>query len=62
MLCEALAPGGDGVVVAAQFLGDLEVGGPVVVGGSQDDPGAASQRLGCGSGAGQAEQVLALLL
>src|SRR5690242_5700413 len=36
---EAATPGADGVVVAAQLAGDLQVGGPVLVAGTQDDTG-----------------------
>jgi hypothetical protein len=59
---EAPAPQGDGVVLAAQFLGDLPVGGAAFVGGAEDDAGAADEGLGCGVGAGQALQLVALLV
>ena len=47
----AVAPGGDGVTIAAGFGGDLEVGGPVFGGGPEDQPAAERQGLGSRPGA-----------
>src|SRR5258708_677637 len=43
----ALSPGPDGVPIAEELRGDLEVGGMIVGGGPQDDPAAEGQGLGC---------------
>jgi hypothetical protein len=42
----ALAPGGDGVTIAVEFGGDLEVGRLVFGGGPEDQPAAERQGLG----------------
>jgi hypothetical protein len=49
MLEEALTPLADGVAIAPQFSGDLEVGRVVVSGGAQDDAAAESESLGGGT-------------
>jgi hypothetical protein len=43
-------------------VGDLKVGGVILVSGAKDDASAADQGLGRGVGAGQSKQVAALLL
>jgi hypothetical protein len=53
VLVEAAAPAGDGIGVAVQFLGDLEVGGLVRLGAAEDEARAEGQPLGGGRGAGQ---------
>src|SRR5947208_16929404 len=50
---EALAPQSDGVAVAAEFGGDALVGGPVGVGGPQDESAAEGPRQRGGASAGQ---------
>ena len=52
----AVSPLGDGVAVAGELRGDLEVGGTIVGGGPQDDPATEDQGLGRGAGADQGLQ------
>ena len=47
------------MAVAAQFGGDLLVGGLVVVGGAQDDAAAEDQSLGRGAGADEGLELVA---
>jgi hypothetical protein len=49
----AVSPLSDGVAVAVELRRELEVGGMVLRGGSQDDPAAEDQGLGRGAGADQ---------
>jgi hypothetical protein len=44
---EAVPPAGDGVGVAAEFLGDAEVGGLIGLGTAQDKAGPEGETLGC---------------
>lgn len=48
-----MAPSGDGVAIAAEFGGDLEVGRLVLGGGPEDQPAAERQRLGSRPGSNQ---------
>jgi len=56
----AVSPGGDGVAIAVELGGDLEVGGSVFVGGSKDQATAEGQGLGCGTGSNQPREFSAL--
>jgi hypothetical protein len=56
----APAPGGDGVAIAVELGGDLEVGGLVPGGGPEDQPAAERQGLGSGPGSNQALELGAL--
>jgi hypothetical protein len=53
---EAFAPLADGMAVAAEFVGDLEIGRLLGIGGAQDQPAAEDQGLGGGTGPQQAFQ------
>ena len=46
----AASPGRDGVAIAVEFRGDLEIGGPIVVGSAKDQTTAKGQGLGRGTG------------
>src|SRR5215471_1614642 len=50
---EALAPAAGGVAIAAEFGGNILIGGVVRGSGAQDDSAAESQGLGCRAGTGQ---------
>jgi hypothetical protein len=50
----AASPGRDGVAIAVEFRGDLEIGGPIVVSSSKDQATAEGQGLGRGTGPDQA--------
>src|SRR5579862_7003531 len=54
---EAPAPLGDGAGIAAQFGGDLVVGGLVGLGAAEDEAGAEGEGLGRGVSVGQAAEV-----
>jgi hypothetical protein len=56
----ALAPGGDGVTIAAEFGGDLEVGRSVFGGGPEDQPAAERQGLGSRPGSNESLELGAL--
>jgi hypothetical protein len=56
---KALAPLADGVAVATEFVGDLEIGGLLRIGGPQDEPAAEGQGLGSGARPKQALQARA---
>jgi len=58
---EALAPLADGVAVAAQFVGDLLVGRPVVLGSAEDEAAAKGQGLRGGPGAEEGLESVARL-
>jgi hypothetical protein len=57
---ETLAPAADGVAIAVELRGDVQVGGLVVGGGAEDDAAAEGEGLGGGAGAGQGLQSGAL--
>src|ERR1051326_4478809 len=57
---EAAAPAGDGVGIAAEFVGDLVVGRLVGLGAAEDDTGAEGEALRGGAGADQLLQQLRL--
>jgi hypothetical protein len=59
---EASSPERDGVVLAAEFGSDSEVGGAVGVGGAEDDAGAAGECLRGGVGAQKCLQVATLVV
>lgn len=48
-----MAPGGDGMTIAVEFGGDLEVGRLVLGGGPEDQPAAERRRLGSRPGSNQ---------
>ena len=54
---EAPAPFGDGAGVAAQFGGDLVIGGLVGLGAAEDEAGAEGEGLSRGVSVGQAAEV-----
>src|SRR5262249_26511349 len=56
----AVSPGRDGVAIAVELSGDLEVGGLIFVGGSKDQAAAEGQGLGRGTGSNQALELGAL--
>jgi hypothetical protein len=56
----AISPGGDGVAIAMELGGDLEVGGPVFGGGPEDQPAAERQCLRCRTGTNQSLELGAL--
>ena len=56
----ALTPGGDGVPIAAEFGGDLEVGGLILSGGPEDQAAAEHQGLGGRAGSNQSLELGAL--
>jgi hypothetical protein len=58
---EALSPLADGMAVAAQFVGDLLIGRPVVAGGVEDEAAAKGHGLGRGPGADEGSELLALV-
>jgi hypothetical protein len=58
---EALPPLADGMAVAVQFVGDLLVGWPILVGGVEDKAAAKGQGLGRGPGPDEGLELLALL-
>jgi len=60
MAVEAPPPAGDGVGVAAEFVGDLVVGGLVGLGAAEDEAGAEGEALGGGAGANQLLEQLRL--
>ena len=56
----AVSPAPDGVAIAVELGGDWEVGGLVMVGGSEDQQAAEGQGLGCRTGSHQALELSAL--
>jgi hypothetical protein len=56
---EAFAPLAHGVPVAVEFAGDLPIAGPIVLGGTENEPATKDQRLRCRAGADQGLQLLA---
>ena len=61
-VAEAPPPQGDGVAVTAELVGALAVGGPVGLGGAEDEAAAEGQGLRGGVGAAQGEQLPALVV
>src|SRR5262245_3085964 len=57
LLAEALAPAADGVAVATELVGDLQVAGLVGVGAAEHEAAAPDQRLRRGVGADERFQV-----
>jgi hypothetical protein len=53
----AVSPRRDGVAIAVELRGDLEVGGTIFVGSSKDQATAKSQGLRCGTGSNQAVEL-----
>ena len=58
VLKKACVPKSDGVASATEFVGNLEVGGPILVSQPQDQPTAKDQGLRRGAGADQGVQLL----
>jgi hypothetical protein len=58
---EALAPLADGMAVAAQFVGDLLVGRPILAGRVENKAAAKGQGLGRGPGGAEGLELLALV-
>jgi hypothetical protein len=59
---EAVTPASDGVGIAVEFVGDLEVGGLVGGGAAEDDASAKGEGLGCEASVGDLLEAFAFFV